>query len=255
MISNNSKKRHLNNLKKSLIKIGIEDHDLIQFVINHNRLAKEGIYADEYLNLLFKLVDKDCTIVMNCFTWNSFCQNNYFHINKTPSEVGLASEIFRRMKNVTRSPHPIYSMCAKGPMAEEIMIHKGSTCWGKQTPFEKLVKNHCFCVTIGDYLDKGITLFHRFEEMKKVPYRYFKEFRGVVNFGSGYQQYFTKFFVRKDMNMKYSWKPALESLNKKGKIKSDKSLFSVFGVSASDLEKVCYDLLDKNIKIFINKAD
>lgn len=250
MSSNNLKKMHLNSLEESLLNIGVEDYDLIQFIINHNKFAEKGIYADEYLELIFNLVNRDATITMNCFTWNSFCQNSYFHIDKTPSEVGLASEIFRRMENVIRSPHPIYSMCAKGPMAEDIMIHEGSTCWGEGTPFEKLVNNDCFCITIGNYLDKGITLFHRFEEVKKVPYRYYKEFRGIVNFGSGFKQYSTRFFVRKDMNMKYSWKPALKKLDMKGSIMQDKASFSVYGVSAKELEKICYSLLDKDIKVF-----
>ena len=204
-----------------------------------------------YLNLLLDTVSRNATVVMNCFTWTSFCQNGFFDINKTHSEVGLASEIFRRMKNVIRSPHPIYSLCARGPLARDLMKHEGPTCWGKDTPFEQLVNRNSFCLSIGTDLSRGNTLFHHFEEMKKVPYRHFKEFSGTVNFGDGEKEYKTKFFVRNNQNMEYEWRPAIDLLTKRGMIKGLNLDFKVNAVFASDLQKICYSLLDKNLEVFI----
>jgi hypothetical protein len=56
--------------------------------------------------------------------------------------------------------------------------------------------------------------------------------------------------VRKDMNMQYSWKPALKKLDREGFIRQDKASLPVYAVSAKELEKTCYSLLEKDIKIF-----
>jgi len=233
--------------------MGIKDQEIILLVISQNNLEKYGFYVDQYLNLVLDTISDNSTLVMNCFTWNSFCQNGYFDIRKTPSEVGLASEIFRRMDGVIRSPHPIYSMCAKGPLAADLMIHDCETSWGKGSPFYLLTKMNAFCLSIGRYLDKAITLWHHFEELKEVPYRHFKEFKGVVNFGDGEKSYSTKFFVRNSQDIKYSWKPALDLLDKRNLIKKPNFDLPVYGVFAKDLKETAFDLLDKDIEVFLKK--
>jgi len=247
-------KEHLNKVKRSLIEIGIEDQEIIVVTIAQDGLVKHGCYVDQYLDLLFKTIPKNTTLVMNCFTWK-FCKQGFFDIKKTPSECGLASEVFRRTEGVIRSPHPLYSFCAQGPLAEELMQHPGPTCWGAGTPFEQLIKRNVFHVSLGKEFPRSMTILHSFEELKKVPYRFFKEFLGKVNLGEGEKDYKTSFYVRKDQEIDYTWKPAVDLLIKRGLVRGLNLDFPAPAVFAKDLQRVCYELLDKDPKIFLIKKE
>lgn len=241
----------LSRLRKNLINIGIQDQEVVLATVATNDLVRQyGARADQYLDLFFDVLDDDATLVMNCFTWKSFCDNAYFDIAKTMSEVGLASEIFRRMNGVVRSPHPIYSLCAKGSRAEELMRHNGPTCWGAETPFQYLVDANAFCLTLGVEFPITITLLHSFEELKQVPYRYFKVFKGTVNFGAGVQEYRTKFYVRSDLSIPNNFQPAVRVLKERGLIRGLDLHFPTPAVSARDLRRVAFELLDQDKEVF-----
>jgi aminoglycoside 3-N-acetyltransferase len=48
----------------------------------------------------------------------TFEKNLRFDLRRTPSQMGLATEIFRRTKGVRHGRHPIYRVSALGPLAE-----------------------------------------------------------------------------------------------------------------------------------------
>ena len=247
---NIDKQRHLNEVRQALINIGIEDHQLILVVMSYDELKKYGCFADEYIDLLFDVAGKDKTIIMNSFSWN-FCQTKEFDINKTPGEVGLSSEILRRTPGVIRSPHPLFSLIGKGPLAQEVLRHDGPTCWGDGTPAEEIIKHNALCISIGKEFPRAITILHSFEEWKKVPYRHFKTFSGKVNFGKGFVDYSTDFYVRNDQSIKYSWKPAVDVLLKRGLVRGSSFDLPIRGVLAKDLQRVGYQLLDDNPYVFV----
>ena len=87
--------------------------------------------------------DKDGPIVKTNHTtiggaYATFKQRPRFDVRKTPSMMGLATEIFRRSKGVVHSRHPVYRMSALGPLAKPLTDgheRAGSPC-GRGTPFE-----------------------------------------------------------------------------------------------------------------------
>jgi aminoglycoside 3-N-acetyltransferase len=66
--------------------------------------------------------------------------NPVFDVRKTPSRMGILSEIFRRRKDVVRSLHPTHPVLACGPRASWL-VEGHERCpypCGKGTPFDKL---------------------------------------------------------------------------------------------------------------------
>lgn len=103
-------------------------------------------------------------------------QGKAFDVRKTPSQMGLLTEIFRRSKGVVRSVHPTHSVAAWGAHAGELIAdhHLAATPCGRGTPYTRLLD---FCgktLLLGVGLE-SMTFFHALEEeleprMKESPF-------------------------------------------------------------------------------------
>lgn len=81
----------------------------------------------------------------------TFLENPHFNVRKTPSQVGLATELFRRSRGVVQSHHPVFRVSATGPLAEELVRgHElaGTSC-GLGTPFDFMAKRNTQIIGIG----------------------------------------------------------------------------------------------------------
>jgi len=80
-----------------------------------------------------------------------YYRTHIFDVRRTISEMGMPSEVFRRMPGVRRSLHPTHSVCAFGPLAEELTSthHLGTTRTGKHTPFEVMAKRRTVILGLG----------------------------------------------------------------------------------------------------------
>ena len=77
----------------------------------------------------------------------TFQQQPRFDLRRTPSMMGLATELFRRSPGVLQSRHPVYRVAALGPLAKALTQgheHAGSPS-GRGTPFE-FMANHDTCI-------------------------------------------------------------------------------------------------------------
>lgn len=243
-------------MRDRLVEIGVPDQPLILAVVAFDDLREYGHFADEYLDLLLDVADPQATVVMNSFTW-SVCERGEFHHENTPSECGLASEIFRRMEGVRRSEHPIFSMTARGPLADEVLNHDGPTCWGDGTPAEVLVDRNAFCVSIGKEFPRSLTVLHSFEEWRKVPYLGFRTYTGTADYGDGPEPFSTEFYVPHDLGIRdidYSWAPAVERLLARGLVRGAQFDLPIRGVYAKDLRRVVYELLDADPYTFVRDS-
>jgi aminoglycoside 3-N-acetyltransferase len=74
-----------------------------------------------------------------------------FDVNRTPSEMGILTEVFRRTPGVMRSLHPTHSVCAIGPLAQELTAthHLAPTRTGNGTPFETMSRKPTAIVGLG----------------------------------------------------------------------------------------------------------
>jgi aminoglycoside 3-N-acetyltransferase len=93
--------------------------------------------------------------------------NPVFDVRRQPSEMGLLSELFRRRKGVSRSLHPTHSVCALGPLADELTTghHLCPTTFGEGTPFGAMTKHRTVIVGLGTWYFRSLTQVHAAEDM------------------------------------------------------------------------------------------
>lgn len=78
-------------------------------------------------------------------------QGNIFNVRKTPSYIGLLTEFARRQPGALRSLHPTKSVCAIGPLAEEMTREHQNSPYPYDTcsPYYKLVGHNAKLVGFG----------------------------------------------------------------------------------------------------------
>ena len=87
-------------------------------------------------------------------------------MNRTPSQVGLLTEVFRRSEGVIRSLHPTHSIAAWGKHSEELLAeHHLGTAFGDKSPVYKMQKYNGLVVGIGVIPQRCFTLYHVVEEL------------------------------------------------------------------------------------------
>lgn len=96
----------------------------------------------------------------------TFQQQPRFDLRRTPSQMGLATELFRRMPGVVQSRHPIYRMSALGPLAKALTAghETASSPTGRGTPFEFMAAHNTRIIGIGKPI-QVLTQAHHVEQL------------------------------------------------------------------------------------------
>lgn len=89
-----------------------------------------------------------------------------FDVKRTPSRMGLLTELFRRRRSVVRSVHPTHSVAAWGANAQEMVAghHVAGTPCGAGTPFSRLLEYDGKILLLGTGIE-AMTFFHTVEEI------------------------------------------------------------------------------------------
>jgi aminoglycoside 3-N-acetyltransferase len=138
----------------------------------------QPMYTDSALDLM-KMLSAFCgeqrTLVMPAFYFGdprlggaaaTFRQNPRFDIRRTPSQMGLVTELFRRSSGVVQSRHPVYRVAARGPLAAALTSgheHAPSQA-GPGSPFDFMARHNTLIIGIGKRYDV-VTQVHHAEEM------------------------------------------------------------------------------------------
>jgi aminoglycoside 3-N-acetyltransferase len=95
----------------------------------------------------------------------TFKQRPRFDLRRTPSQMGLATELFRRMPGVLQSRHPVYRVSALGPLAGALTAghENASSPAGLGTPFEFMARHDTRIIGIGKPM-QVLTQAHHAEE-------------------------------------------------------------------------------------------
>lgn len=98
-------------------------------------------------------------------------QHPVFDVRRTPVCVGAIPEYFRTMPGVQRSQCPTHSVCAIGPLAEELLDehHLDDTPCGPRSPWRKLPQHGGALLFLGCGLGPN-TSMHGIEEAAQSPY-------------------------------------------------------------------------------------
>jgi len=115
--------------------------------------------ALELLRALIEYCGPERTLVMPAFNFGengegireTLKRNPRYDILRTPSQMGLLTELFRRSKGVLQSRHPAYRVAALGPHAAALiegheLVPSGM---GKRTPFDYMAQHNAQILGIG----------------------------------------------------------------------------------------------------------
>lgn len=114
----------------------------------------------EFVRMLIDFCGPDRTLAMPAFYLGdpaiggaaaTFRNNPRFDLKRTPSQMGLATELFRRTPGVVQSRHPIYRVAALGPLAKALTAgHEFSEYpSGIGSPFDFMAKRNTRVIGIG----------------------------------------------------------------------------------------------------------
>jgi aminoglycoside 3-N-acetyltransferase len=128
----------------------------------------------DLVNGLMAWCGRDRTLAMPTFVLGGrlydkakFFSDRPFDVRRTPSEMGLLTEVFRRQPGVVRSLHPSHSVCAAGPLAQELTAghHLASSRTGPGTPFAVMAQRRTAIAGIGVEYYRCLTQTHTAEDI------------------------------------------------------------------------------------------
>lgn len=93
-----------------------------------------------------------------------------YHIERTPSSVGLLTEMFRRTPGVRRSAHPLSSLAVRGPLAEELLHDnlndRRPLPHGRDSGYYRFCLRGGGVISLGLGVIKPLTILHVAEEVR-----------------------------------------------------------------------------------------
>ena len=125
--------------------------------------------AKDLVNGLIKLCGPERTLVMPSFVMGgrtydaaAYFRSRPFDVRRTPSEMGLVAELFRRTPNVVRSLHPTCSLCALGPLAKEMTSghHLSETGLSPDSPYGVMTRRRTAILGLGVEYYRCLTHAH-----------------------------------------------------------------------------------------------
>lgn len=181
----------LTELRSSLALLGIRNGDSIYIASDTTRMLVEmkrryGIKnAKEREGFLSGLVEElqravgtEGNLLFPVFSWD-FCRGKSFDRRLSLGEVGaLNNWVLKNRRDFLRTRHPMYSFLVWGKDAEILANLDNLDAWGEDSPFAWLHRKGKMLL-LDVSLQRGFTFMHYVEESVRVPYRYFKNFRGL----------------------------------------------------------------------------
>lgn len=96
----------------------------------------------------------------------SYRRKPWFDVRKTPSQMGIVTELFRRGEGVRQSLHPTHRVAALGPLAEALTAghDAAETQCGAGTPFEFMAAHRTLILGLGKPFEV-LTQVHYVEDL------------------------------------------------------------------------------------------
>jgi aminoglycoside 3-N-acetyltransferase len=117
------------------------------------------------------------TLLFPLFNFD-FCKGEAFHIDQTPSQMGMLTEAARKHPEAVRTGHPVYSFAVIGRKASMFKHLCNASAYGADSSFQILRELNGKIGVLNLPGQHSMTFYHHVEEMHRVPYRYEKWFEG-----------------------------------------------------------------------------
>jgi len=245
-------------LSSALRRLGINAGD---HLFMHSDIGKFGrLAAVNRHNFLTSIIESILltvtpggTLIMPTFTY-SFCRNEVFDQEKSPSTVGALTEFFRNCHGVTRSAHPIFSVAALG-QKQDYFCDVSMDAFGAGSIFEKMYLANTKIVFLGARFH-ACTYLHYIEQCLNVPYRFKKKFLGISRSAAGEKLVECTYLVRPlNQNVNLDTRKLESALCEAGLLKRvNFGDGEIMAISATDLLNVTGELLKKDIYFLLKSA-
>ena len=159
-------------------------HSNIKRTLMTCRRAGFAVSPADVLDSFLAAVGPDGTLLLPLFNFE-FANGAPFDIRHTPSQMGALTEAGRVHPDAVRTGHPIYSFAAIGAQAHRFSDVDNVSGYAEDSPFG-ILRALNGTIAVLDLEDQdSMTFYHHVEELKRVPYRYFKNFTGTYVDGGG----------------------------------------------------------------------
>jgi aminoglycoside 3-N-acetyltransferase len=208
------------------------------------------------IELLQRLLGPEGTLLMATFPFmgrqlDYVMTHRTFHPKKTPSQVGLITETFRRMPGVIRSLHPTHPIAAWGKHARELTSsHHLGTTFGENSPFFKLQQHGGLVIGVGTRL-RRFTILHVPEELHPKTRQFvFESSPRVMNIAHGEtESAYPLFAMCTDIQRNYDRVEKLLLRDGTLKYLNRNGLKCAVGQAERIIQR-SLDLIDKNLYLF-----
>jgi aminoglycoside 3-N-acetyltransferase len=133
-------------LESAIRSLGLGARDTVLVHSGFRRTSGFTGTPADVIDCLLQIVGPDGHLLMMSMPYRGSSQsyaesNPLFDVRRTPSAMGLISEVFRRRPDVVRSLNPLHPIIACGPMAAWLTLDHEKTAYscGKGTPFERFL--------------------------------------------------------------------------------------------------------------------
>lgn len=208
--------------------------------------------SDLFINILLK---NNITVIIPAYSYTS---SGKFIVEKKNSNLSYITKWALKKKDIERSVHPIFSVCALGK-DKKILRNIGKSAFGFNSFFDKLIKKKTSLLHFGRPFSFGNTVSHYVEQNVGATYRFHKQFKTKVfkkniYIGTNFSAYVQKYHIGN--------KKIITNTNKIAKLIKKKNFFVQVGkdkdltnITHLDLKKtfefMCQEFY-KNKNIFIN---
>lgn len=178
-----------------LSELGLDQGDgvMVHSSLHHIGKAEEG--ASTYLGALRLVVGDKGTIVVPSFTF-AFARGERFDPASSAGEsMGVFADHVRELPFARRSPHPLQSVAAIGPFADDICSRDTAGAFDPGSPFDRMLELDFKLLLLGASVD-NVSMIHYSEQHVGVPYRFWKDFAGEVKTPSGWQPRSYRLYAR-----------------------------------------------------------
>ena len=203
----------------ALKNIGARDFSILYVASFIPVLGNSRTIIQDTIDALKECAGEGGTIVMPTFNWD-YCSGEIFDPIETVSMTGVLTEHFRKQPGVVRSLKPPWcSFAAWGIKAHEIVGIQGSTPFGPDSIPQFLYEQNALYVLLGCGFDDGVIHIHWLEEKFKVPYRFWKTFKGSVRSGGRlFEDVSYMYARRKDINLEINTNHMTDKFEKTGMV-------------------------------------
>ncbi len=171
----------LEELRGRLDELGVVPGATVMVHVSMNDVgnAAPDVNAGALTALLKEMLGPDGTLLVPTFPFSGLeidyaREHRSFDRRRTPSKMGLMTEVFRRTPGTYRSLHPTHPVAGWGRHAEELLAdhHQGRNSFDEHSPFWRMREQNGIVLGLGVRLWSGFTVLHSAEAMHPPAHAY-----------------------------------------------------------------------------------